>query len=195
MTPGRVRIPRCVLALGAVLGVLLLLLAGTVLPWLQRSAMYDQVIEDRQNQLERYLGLIETLPGLEAQLQRVKQAQGLDAYYLAATDPSLGGVALQRLFEDMTGAAGANLTSIQILPVEEMGGLTKVSVRARVSSNTEQLSRLLYTLETSEPLLFVPQINLRSLRGARRTKAGTSRWSDELNVNLDVFGYIRRSPG
>ena len=103
-------------------------------------------------------------------------------------------MALQRRIESIVAGAGASLTSIQILPAEAQGSLYKVAVRGRLSASTEALEQILYEIESSQPLLFVPKLNIRALRNTRRLP-GRSEWDDQMTVNLDVFGYIRREAG
>jgi hypothetical protein len=191
----RVKTPRCLVGLGILFALVLVVFLGLVAPWLQRNHMYREAIVTRTDQLERYLGLIDTLPNIQSQLDQLKNTSGLDAYYLAATEPSLAGVALQRRVEGFVSGAGASLTSIQILPAETQGAtLYKVAIRARLSASTEALKQVLYDIESSKPLLFVPKLNIRALRNARRLRRGRA-WDDQMTVNMDVFGYIRRDAG
>jgi len=179
----------CLGRLGAVLLLFLLLVLAVVLPWRQRDALYQDGIDKHVEQLRRYGALIATLPTLEHRLAALRDNKELDASYVGATDSSLGGIALQRRVEDFVRAASVNLSSVQVLPPEEQPSATRVGVRLRFGCSVDALWRLLYDLESSKPLLVITTLNVRVMRQGPRRPGDTT---PDLNVNMDVYGYIRR---
>jgi general secretion pathway protein M len=187
---------RCPLALGVLAVGVLLVLGALVLPWLQRRDYYDDAIAQRSRQLQRYQAVIARLPALEERLKTVHANREMDAYYLSATSPSQGGIALQRSIEDMISKAGGTLTSIQILPVEEQETVDRIGVRLRFSGATEALQRLLFAVETGKPLLFVERMDVRVIRRSVLPRGGgRPALHSDLNVNMDIYGYIRKAAG
>ena len=193
------KFPPCLSALAVLLGVLLILTLALVLPWQERMSIYDEEIERRNRQLSGYLRVIGTLPSLQARLDSARANREQDAFYIAATDPSLGGIALQRRIEELVAASGGSLTSIQILPLQDEGSVTRIGVRLRFMGPTEALQKLLYGIESNQPALFIGKSNIRSLKRRSRRKPGRKQQPGntltDLNVNLDVHGYIRRAAG
>jgi general secretion pathway protein M len=189
------RLPRCLLALSALALVLLLVVLGLLLPWLEQNDEYDRQILLRNRQLAGYERQIATLPSLRDELAALDSNQSSSAYYIEASDASLGGVTLQRLIEQMVGDAGGTMTSIQILPAVPDGRLTRIGVRLRLQVDPGGLRRILYGVESNEPLLFVEKLNLRSLQRRSRRQNGSQEEVMELNANLDVYGYIREAKG
>jgi hypothetical protein len=130
---------------------------------------------------------------LESQHQALKSNKELAGFYLNAADPSLAGVELQRYIEDHVKATGGSLVSAQILPPEDEGAVLKIGVRLRLRGFPDDLRRLLYLVETSKPLLFIPRLSVLANRGAQRPSRSNP--NDMLNINVDVHGYIRKGAG
>ena len=200
MSGGKRRLPRCLGGLAVLLALSLILVLAMVLPWKARMTVYDEEIEQRNRQLAGYKRVISTLPSLREQLESAREARRRDAFYIAVTDPSLGGIALQRLMEDLVTAAGANLTSIQVLGLQQEESASRVGVRLRFTGPTEALQKLVYGIESNQPALFIGTSNIRSLRQRRPRRAARNEPQketivDELNVNMDVYGYIRSAEG
>jgi len=182
----------CLGKIGAVLLLLVLLVLAVALPWRQRNAFYEDEIEKRTEQLRRYGALIATLSTLERRQGALRENKELDGYYVGAVDSSLGGIALQRRIEDFVRAAGVNLSSVQVLPPEDQPSATRVGVRLRFGCSMDALWRLLYDLESSKPLLVVATLNVRVMRQGVRRPGVVQDQTPDLNVNMDVYGYLRR---
>ncbi len=195
MSAGTRRVPRCLLALSATGLGLLLMVLGLLLPWLEQNSDYDRQILLRNRQLTGYERQIATLPALQQELVAMASNQSMAAYYVDAPDASLGGVALQRLIEQLTGESGGTMTSIQILPAQQEGRLMRIGVRLRLQVTADGLQRVLYGIEAREPLLFVDKLNVRSMYRAKRQGREPANQGVQLNVNLDVFGYVRGEAG
>jgi general secretion pathway protein M len=178
----------------AALLLLLLLILAVALPWQERHAFYQDRIEEHTAKLRRYHALIATLPILEHRLAALRSDKNVDAYYITATDSASGGIALQRRIEDIVRALGFSLSSVQVLPPEDQPFATRMGVRLRFGCSVDALWRLLYDIESSTPLLVIPALTVFSFffffffffffLAPDMTP--------DLNVNMDVYGYIRR---
>jgi hypothetical protein len=189
------RVPRCLLSMLAAALVLVLVALGLLLPWLDSNEEFDRQILLRNRQLGGYERQIATLPQLKKALEAMASNPAMDAYYVDAPNPSLGGVSLQRLIERLIADASGNMTSIQILPPKPEGRLTQIGLRLRLTVRAEGLQRILYGIESSQPLLFVDKLNIRSMYRAARRGRQQGQQVVEMNVNLDVYGYIRGVAG
>ena len=188
-------VPRCLAAMLALALVLLLVVLGVLLPWLEQNDEYNRQILLRNRQLKGYERQIAALPALRKELGELDANRTMDTYYLDASDASLGGVTLQRHIEGVIADAGGTMTSIQILPPQQEGQLTRISVRLRLQVQSDSLRQILYGIESSEPLLFVEKLNLRSLHRRARSKPAAQKDVTQLNANMDVYGYIRGAQG
>jgi len=200
MTGTKPKLPPCIGALAVLLGLLLILSLALVLPWVERMDKYEEAIGQRNRELSGYMRVIGTLPSLRQRLESIRSSREQDAFYLDAADPSLGGIALQRRIEEMMAVSGGKLTSIQIMPAQNEGSATRIIVRLRFNGSTEELQKLIYGIESNQPALFIGTTNIRALRRpARRARGGrqpqVQNARSGLNVNLDVYGYIRGASG
>ena len=63
--------------------------------------------------------------------------------------------------------AGGELSSTQAIPVSAKDGFSTITVRVRMTGNSEVLRAVLYKIETSTPLIVIDQIDIRPMRGLR----------------------------
>jgi general secretion pathway protein M len=188
----------CILCWGAILLVLVVLIAAVALPWLDGVHELDDDIARLEDQSVRYQRLLRTLPVLESELRQVRSNQAVKAFYFEAQTASLAGALLQGRVQDIVKAAGARLISTQILP---SGGAdqhpARVSIRTQMRCDTPELFELLYAIEQARPFLFVDELSVRSsarsfvrpLPRFRRRLAVKRREQGELTVRLDVYGF------
>lgn len=184
--------------------LLLLLLVASVYVfidriWLGRYQLYQQAQSDLQDQLHRYERLLATREPLEAQLRQIRQERAADEYYLPRTTPTLAATALQQQISQLVQGNGGSLASSQILPAqEEQDRFVRVAVRVQLTGDAETLQRLLYSLESAEPLLFVDNLQVRSRTVRERVRGATRadqriRTVTQLIIQADVAGYMQLS--
>lgn len=175
----------------------LLILSALILPWWERNLFYEREIEELSEQIKRFDAVAATIPDLEKNLAELRANKELDAYYINATDGSMGGIALQKLVEDFIRAGKDTATnSAQVLPPEEQPSAIKIGVRVRFNCSTEALLQVLYDIENSKPVLIISNLTIRPMRQGSRRRFRSDTQQDtlqELNVNMDIHGYIRRS--
>jgi general secretion pathway protein M len=183
------------------LAVALVLLAGLalvrllVLPVLAAYGETAASIEQSQTLLQRYRALAAQRPRLEEELAAQRKAEVASVAYLEGESDALAAAALQDQVRAIITRAGGELRSTQILPVEAAGPETSVrraSLRLQLAVDVAGLQQLLYELETSEPYLFVDDINIRERR-LRRLRDEEEE-APVLDVSLEVSGYMR-GPG
>lgn len=186
--------PKIVCALVWLLLVMvpLLLLAGILLPWTSQIAELNTRIATGEDQLARYRRLLQTLPGLQAELEQVRSNDAFKAFYFNAPTPALAGAQLQSQVQTIVTAAKGSLVSTQLLPEEKSENPPRVRVRTQIQGSTETLLDVLHQIEQARPFLFVEQLSIRSsarpdLPGAPRRMPRSP--TGELTVRLDIFGF------
>lgn len=187
---------RCLGIFTGIIVMLVLLVLGAVLIWQERDTFYQDKIDKLADQLRRFKGVIATIPTLEKHLADLQSNKDLDAYYLGAADGAMAGIILQRRIEDFARAVGVSLSSVQVLPPEDQPAATKIGIRLRFGCSAEALWQLLYDIEGSKPLLTIPVITIRSMHqgGQRRSyRNSEDGGTPDLNINMDIYGYIRRT--
>lgn len=191
----------CILAWTAALFIPAALVFGLGWPWLEYVRNLEHEIETIDDQTARYHRLLQTLPGLQAELDQVRSNEDVKDFYFDAKTPALAGAQLQGEMQSMVKASGGRLVSTQVLASAEDEQPPKVRVRAQIQGKTDALLEILYQIEKARPFLFVDQMSIRST--ARRTVAKRNRRAGgrqrhrsvrrqpqgQLTVRLDVFGY------
>jgi len=190
----------CILAWAAALAVPLALVVGIGWPWMDKTHALEGEIESLDERIAHYHRLLQTLPGLQAELERVSNNKELKDFYFNAKTPALAGAEVQRSVQEMVASAGGQVTSTQVLPSPEDEQPPKVRVRTQITGTTDVLLDVLYQIEQARPFLFVDQLSVRAsarpraarpnsrIRGRRRSVRQRRR-EGELTVRLDVFGY------
>jgi general secretion pathway protein M len=190
----------CLFAWAAAIALPAVLVLGIAWPWLERVRTLDSEIESLNDQSIRYSRLLQTLPGLQAELEQVLSNEDVKDFYFDAKTPALAGAQLQREVQEMVKSSGGRLVSTQILPAPDDEQPPKVHVRAQIQGETDALVDVLYRIEQARPFLFVDQMSVRSqsrrtparrnprVRGRHRS-VRRSRQQGQLTVRLDIFGY------
>jgi general secretion pathway protein M len=188
----------CALVWIVVVMVPLTLLAGILIPWADELASLDQRMATSEEQLTRYRRLVQTLPSLKDELERVRKNEAFKEFYFKAPTPSLAGAQLQSQVQEIVMAAKGRLVSTQLLPEDKNQDPPRVRVRTQIQGTTEALLDVLLQIEQARPFLFVEQISVRSsarpqlptqnARGGMMRRAPTNP-AGELTVRLDIFGF------
>jgi general secretion pathway protein M len=191
----------CILAWTAALFVPAALVFGLGWPWLEYARNLEHEIETIDDQTARYHRLLQTLPGLQAELDQVRSNEDVKDFYFDAKTPALAGAQLQGEMQSMVKASGGRLVSTQVLASAEDEQPPKVRVRAQIQGKTDALLEILYQIEKARPFLFVDQMSIRStarrtvaqrnrrVGGRQRHRSVRRRPQGQLTVRLDVFGY------
>jgi len=191
----------CALAWTAALIIPAALVLGIGWPWLQYVGNLEREIESLDDQTTRYRRLLQTLPGLQSELDQVRSNEDVKDFYFDAKTPALAGAQLQREVQTMVKSSGGRVVSTQLLGSPEDEQPPRVRVRAQIQGKTEALLEILYDLEKARPFLFVDQMSIRStarrtaanrnrgVRGRRRHRSVRRQPQGQLTVRLDVFGY------
>jgi general secretion pathway protein M len=66
----------------------------------------------------------------------------------------------------------------------------RVTIKARLRCDFEQFGPILHELETSNPVLFVDSVQIWRQTGYRTP--GTNQVENYLDINFDLYGYIRK---
>lgn len=178
---------------------LMLLAAVIALPWRLliepvRSTFseYDQAMVTRQEVLARYQRLADSRDTLKTRLEDLEQQPASQEGYLTGESETLVAAELQNLVRTVVERNGGRLESTQILPVVPEAAFQRVTLRVRMSVDTEGLFRIFYDLESMLPYLFVDTLDIVSReRRTLRRRPGGEMMSGSLSVSYDVFGYMR----
>lgn len=129
------------------------------------------------------------IPDLEKQLDRLHRQGATAAGYLDGQNETLVAAALQERLKAAVAETGGRLNSTQVLAGTAKGKTRRVAVRGQMQMSIVALQRVLYTLESGSPYLFVDNLDVRPMVGPRGPQ-GTD-GDGVLDVHFDVYGYMR----
>jgi len=182
--------------------LLLLLLAIALLhfatfePVSNAHRTYDESIATSQLQLarlERHAGNSDQLKTQLAALKRTVQAP---KEFLKGKNPALMPAHLLSRVKREIQSNGGTLNSVQVLPTGNEDLFPKIIVKADIRVTPEALKKILYTLESKAPALFIDNVLItgkmvkRTVNRGGNTKEQQS-WNELLlDVRFDVFGFV-----
>ncbi|CAG1011574.1 hypothetical protein BURK2_04304 [Burkholderiales bacterium] len=178
------------LAVALLILLLLFVMAVFTLPTVLLYQRYDAALDEFSTRLDRFQRMAAQGPEYSRTLEAVKARQGR-RFFLKATAVNLAGAELQELVRSAVESNGGRLGSIQIGQAREEADRRRIPVSVQLVANVQALQRILHALETQTPYLFVENLSLRTsvFRGFRPTPGV----EPEINVQLDVSGYLARS--
>ncbi len=176
------------LALGLLLFALIAAVAVLATPLVLVHRHYDQKLEDLEDRLSRYQRVAASRAELTRRLEQVRALDGR-RFYLKDAAPALAAGEIQELEKSLIEAKGGRLASMQIQPHKDEGAFRRVAVNVQVLGSIASIQGILRALETSEPFLFVDNLNVRSLSADAKdaTTPGAG-----LVIQFDLIGYAIR---
>jgi general secretion pathway protein M len=127
-------------------------------------------------------------------MESLKVQHDEQGYFNSQQTDALASAEMQDFIKKSIVDAGGQLSSTQAIPVSLKGGFSRITVRVRMTGNSEVLRAVLYKIETSTPLIVVDQIDIRPMRGRRSMTSHKIEPSNDLNVNFQAVSFMRKKP-
>jgi general secretion pathway protein M len=143
----------------------------------------------RLQQYERILAKKESVIASMANLKKQHEGPG---YFNSQETDALASAEMQEFIKKAIVDAGGQLSSTQALPVSNKDKFSRITIRVRMTGNSEVLRAVLYKIETATPLIIVDQIDIRPMRGTRNRTTRQIEASNELNVNFQAVSFMRK---
>jgi general secretion pathway protein M len=176
-------------AVGLLALVALALYSFVVGPLLASYADSRRQVADSRATLARYEDIGRDTPKLQTQLDELHRQGASAAGYLDGQNETLVAASLQERLKSAVVQTGGHLNSTQVLASTEKGQTRRVVVRGQMQMNLAALQRVLYTLESGSPYLFIDNLDVRPMVGPRGQETQDS--EALLDVHFDVYGYMR----
>ena len=180
---------RRALAVALVVAAAGIILAGIVLPALDRYQVLESGIADSETALQRFSQVAARLPRLEAERAALKDALAAQDGFLKATSDTLTAVEMQARIKTVTDHAGGQLKSTQILPARDENGFRRVTARVEVMGSADALERVWYEMESGVPFLFIDSFDVQARQVPRKDR--TQPALTTLDVRFEVSAYAR----
>ena len=180
------------LALAILLAAIAIAYEGVVQPLLDDYSSTRQSIEEMRDAIERYSHVASELAGRRQALTMLRDRQAQSEGFLKGTNDALIAAQIQNRVKGLVEASQGELKSTQVLPVQENGKFRRVTIRGEMSLNLAAAQTVIYGIESSSPVLFLDNLNIRpEIADRRRDHSGAE--DPLLDVQFDVYGYAPKT--
>jgi general secretion pathway protein M len=178
-------------AVGLLLAVIVLFASLTIVPVATRIGELSDQIEGERLLLGRFVAMA-ALQDKLADMQNAGRAASESGAYLKGESDAIRAASLQTFMSDLAGANGVRLNSTRPLPPRDRDELRVVGTRVQFTADIEQLREMLYSIESTQPFLFVDAVQVRPVSALAQRDP---EYGGLLDVRLDVFGALPRKKG
>jgi len=182
------------LALGLLLAVILVFSMLVIAPVIGKGLELRETKNVLIFRLQQYDRILARKDAVIASLEQIKAQHQEQGYFNNQSTGAMASADLQEFIKKTIVDAGGQLTSTQALPVSNKDKFSRITIRVRMTGNSEVLRSVLYKIETSRPLIIIDQIDIRPMRGTRNRLTRQIDPSNELNVNFQAVSFMRKQP-
>jgi general secretion pathway protein M len=180
------------LAAALLVGLIAVAYLAVIQPVIEGWSEQSEEIGRLESTLARYRQVAQQRASRETELAELKQRAAGEDGLLRGANETLMAATIQNRLKGLVESAQGELKSVQILPAQTEGHLRRITVRSQISMTIDAAQRVFYDLEGGEPLLFLDNIDIRSLEESRRHRERAD--NGMLEVHLDVYGYAQPQP-
>ena len=180
------------LALGLLIAVVLVIILVVIVPVVNKKMELNETKNNLVFRLQQYERILAKKDAVIASMANIKQQHDEQGYFNSQNTDALASAEMQEFIKKTIVEAGGQLSSTQALPVSNKGKFSRITVRVRMTGNSEVLRAVLYKIETSTPLIIIDQIDIRPMRGKRNRTSRQIESSNELNVNFQAVSFMRK---
>jgi general secretion pathway protein M len=180
------------LALGLLTAVILVIILVVIVPLVNKKMELNEAKNNLVFRLQQYERILAKKDAVIASMANIKQQHDEQGYFNSQNTDALASAEMQEFIKKTIVEAGGQLSSTQALPVSNKGKFSRITVRVRMTGNSEVLRAVLYKIETSTPLIIIDQIDIRPMRGKRNRTTRQIESSNELNVNFQAVSFMRK---
>ncbi len=184
------------------LALLILLLACAWIylagPWLQQIELRQTRVEMLQRQLSGNRALLANEALIDKELRRLEQLGDDQALLFPATKSALAAADLRAFVGDIVLESGGLLVSVQEYEVDNLPGTDAIGLRTHLTGEAQNLSDILYALESARPAIFIDKLTVSTSRRSTvrknrrirtRAKSALNR-RNSLDIRLDLSAYL-----
>jgi general secretion pathway protein M len=182
------------LALALLIFVMLIIGLIVIVPLVNKGLEYNETKNALVFKLQQYERILANKDSVMASMENIKQQHEQQGYFNSQGTDALASAEMQEFIKKAIVEAGGQLSSTQSIPVSTKGDFTRITVRVRMTGNSEVLRTVLYKIETSTPLIVIDQIDIRPVRGVRNRTTREIEPSNDLNVNFQAATFMRKQP-
>lgn len=135
-----------------------------VSPFLARREWVKSQLEIQPQLLEKNLRYVGQKAEMAANLEKARgELKAMESSLLAGDTSSVSASELQQTVQGLAAREGTQVISTRVLNPEAMGSFTKIPIQVEVSGQIDQAANLIKGIESTEKLLVISELNIRSL--------------------------------
>ena len=180
------------LALSLLIVAVIIIFLIIILPLITKKTELSDVKNNFVVKLQQYERILANKDIVSANMADITNEYKSQGYFNSQETDALASAEMQEFIKKAIVDAGGQLSSTQALPVSSDDNFNKITVRVRMTGNSEELRAVLYKIETSEPLIIIDQIDIRPMRGTRNRTTRQIEYSNELNINFQAVSFMRK---
>jgi len=177
-------------------GLLLLLVTGfsllLVLPIVNKSMELSEESDSLSFRLRQYQKILAQKDAIIESMANLKEQQAEQSFFNSQGTDALVSAEMQEVIKKTIEEAGGQLSSTQTTPVSTKDGFSRITVRVRMTGDSEVLRTVLYKLETAIPFIVIDQVDIRPMRGQRNPVTRQLDPSNSLNINFQAVSFMRK---
>ncbi len=181
------------LAVSLLLVVVLCFILLIIMPLVSKLFELNEIKSNLVIKLQQYERILAKADLVTASMVNINKEQENQGYFNLQETDALASADMQEFIKKTIVDAGGQLSSTQALPVSSKDNFRRITVSVRMTGSSQILRKVLYTLETSKPLIIINQIDIRPIRGTRNRMNGLMEASNDLNVNFQAVSFMRNS--
>jgi len=180
------------IAVGLLIAVVLVIILVVIVPLVSKGMELHETKNNLVFRLQQYEHILAKKEDVIASIANIKQRHQEQGYFNSQNTDALASAEMQEFIKKAIVDAGGQLSSTQALPVSNKDKFSRITVRVRMTGNSEVLRAVLYKIETSTPLIIIDQIDIRPMHGKRNRMTRQLETSNELNVNFQAVSFMRK---
>ncbi|OUS16328.1 hypothetical protein A9Q88_07430 [Gammaproteobacteria bacterium 50_400_T64] len=184
------------------MSLLIVLLAGivvyAVLPWYEQINLRQTRVDMLQRQLLSTKTLLSNESNIDDELTKIGRLSGDDSLLFSSTKVALAAADLREFIGEVVADSGGQLISVQEYEAASLPDTQAIGLRAHLTGEAQNLSDILYALETARPVIFIDKLTVatsrrsvvRNNRRVRSRPASRLAKRNSLDIRLDLSAYI-----
>jgi hypothetical protein len=174
------------LALALLVAAVVAVIVAIAVPVWLLNRHYDTALAENLDKLDRYRRIAGTRP------QVVRESEAMAArdphkFYLRAGGPALSAAQAQEAIRALVESSGGRLITIGAPVTHDDGRYRQVSINVQLTANIFAMLKILGSVESNTPYLFVDNATIRTqVPASYRPAPGAD---PEMFLQFDVYGY------
>ena len=159
-----------------------------------RHLEYNEEIGELSSQLVRFQRVAAQKDVVESQLLSLQGRRSESTLFLEEGDFNEAAAAMSERLNQMVSTQAdesCQIVSRQPVQARVVEKFEKVTVNVRMRCSIEDLTRLLYSLETGVPMIIAEEVTVIKPRARRRADAQAASDAVPLDVRFNMSGYLR----